>query len=77
MLFELWRHSRKALGRCEPRSFRYFFSVTPWLGIFSTNLHEFIHAQALLLAIRASLLAAIYPAWRISRMQPAAALRGE
>jgi ABC-type lipoprotein release transport system permease subunit len=47
------------------------------LGIFSTNLHEFIPAQAFLLAISASLLAAIYPAWRISRMQPAAALRGE
>ena len=33
--------------------------------------------QAFLLAVAAALLAAIYPAWRLSRMQAAEALRGE
>ena len=33
--------------------------------------------QAFLLAVSAALLAAIYPAWRLSRMQTAEALRGE
>lgn len=34
-------------------------------------------AQAFLLAVSAALLAAVYPAWRLSRMQTAEALRGE
>jgi putative ABC transport system permease protein len=33
--------------------------------------------EAFLLAVGAALLAAIYPAWRISRMQTAEALRSE
>jgi putative ABC transport system permease protein len=33
--------------------------------------------QAFLLAVSAALLAAIYPAWRLSRMKVAEALRGE
>ena len=34
-------------------------------------------AQAFLLAVGAALLAALYPAWRIGRMQVTQALRGE
>jgi putative ABC transport system permease protein len=34
-------------------------------------------AQAFILAVSAALLAAVYPAWRLSRMQTAEALRGE
>jgi ABC-type antimicrobial peptide transport system permease subunit len=34
-------------------------------------------AEAFLLAVAAALLAAIYPAWRLSHMQTAEALRGE
>jgi putative ABC transport system permease protein len=33
--------------------------------------------QAFLLSVSAALLAAIYPAWRLSRMPTAEALRGE
>jgi putative ABC transport system permease protein len=33
--------------------------------------------QAFLLSISAALLAAVYPAWRLSHMQAAQALRGE
>lgn len=33
--------------------------------------------QAFLLAVGAAMLAAVYPAWRLGRMQPAEALRGE
>jgi putative ABC transport system permease protein len=62
--------------------------ILAWILIFVINQRSFgwtlqMHAdpvpfaQAFLLAISAALLAAIYPAWRISRMQPAAALRGE
>jgi putative ABC transport system permease protein len=34
-------------------------------------------AQAFLLAVSAALLAGLYPAWRLSQMQAAEALRGE
>ena len=33
--------------------------------------------EAFLLAVSAALLAALYPAWRLSRMQTAGALRGD
>lgn len=62
--------------------------VLAWILIFVINQRSFgwtlqMHAeptpfvQAFLLAMGAALLAALYPAWRIGRMQPAAALRGE
>ena len=62
--------------------------ILAWILIFVINQRSFgwtlqMHAQpvpfvqAFLLAVGASLLAALYPAWRIGRMQPAAALRGE
>ncbi|HEX5941719.1 MAG TPA: ABC transporter permease, partial [Anaerolineales bacterium] len=62
--------------------------ILAWILIFVINQRSFgwtlqMHAdpapfaQAFLLAISAALLAALYPAWRIGRMQPAAALRGE
>jgi putative ABC transport system permease protein len=62
--------------------------ILAWILIFIINQRSFgwtlqmkvdpaPFAQAFLLSISASLLAAIYPAWRLSRMQAAAALRGE
>jgi hypothetical protein len=62
--------------------------VLAWILIFIINQRSFgwtlqMHVnpapfvQAFLLAVSAALLAAIYPAWRISRMQAAEALRGE
>lgn len=62
--------------------------ILAWILIFVINQRSFgwtlqMHAQpvpfvqAFLLAVGAALLAALYPAWRIGRMQPAAALRGE
>ena len=36
-----------------------------------------ILAQAVALAVGAALVAGIYPAWRMSRLRPAAALRSE
>ena len=62
--------------------------ILAWILIFVINQRSFgwtlqMHAdpapfaQAFLLAVSAALLAALYPAWRIGRMQPAAALRGE
>jgi putative ABC transport system permease protein len=62
--------------------------ILAWILIFVINQRSFgwtlqMHAelmpfvQAFFLAVSAALLAAVYPAWRIGRMQPAAALRGE
>ncbi|GAB4546963.1 MAG: FtsX-like permease family protein [Anaerolineales bacterium] len=62
--------------------------VLSWILIFIINQRSFgwtLHmqvelapfARAFLLAVGASLLAALYPAWRLSRMEIAAALRGE
>ncbi|HET6821128.1 MAG TPA: FtsX-like permease family protein [Anaerolineales bacterium] len=62
--------------------------ILAWILIFVINQRSFgwtlqMHAevmpfaQAFLLAVGAALLAALYPAWRIGRMQVAAALRGE
>jgi putative ABC transport system permease protein len=62
--------------------------ILAWILIFVINQRSFgwtlqMHADpapfahAFLLAVIAALLAALYPAWRIGRMQPAAALRGE
>jgi putative ABC transport system permease protein len=62
--------------------------ILAWILIFVINRRSFgwtlqMHLepapflQAFLLAVGAALLAAIYPAWRISRMQAAEALRGE
>ena len=62
--------------------------ILAWILIFVINQRSFgwtlqMHAQpapfvqAFLLAVGAALLAAMYPAWRIGRMQVAAALRGE
>ena len=62
--------------------------ILAWILIFVINQRSFgwtlqMHAevmpfaQAFLLAVGAALLAAVYPAWRIGRMQAAAALRGE
>ena len=62
--------------------------ILAWILIFVINQRSFgwtlqMHAevmpfaQAFLLAVSAALLAALYPAWRIGRMQVAAALRGE
>jgi putative ABC transport system permease protein len=62
--------------------------VLAWILIFVINQRSFgwtlqMHAepapfvQAFLLAVGAALLAALYPAWRLGRMQTAEALRGE
>ena len=62
--------------------------ILAWILIFVINQRSFgwtlqMHTepapfvQAFLLAIGASLLAALYPAWRLGRMQAAEALRGE
>lgn len=62
--------------------------ILAWILIFVINQRSFgwtlqMHAepmpfaQAFLMAVGAALLAALYPAWRIGRMQVAAALRGE
>src|SRR5688572_6442933 len=62
--------------------------ILAWILIFVINQRSFgwtlqmyvnpaPFAQAFLLAVGAALLAALYPAWRLSRMQAAEALRGE
>ena len=62
--------------------------ILAWILVFIINRRSFgwtlqMHLdpapfiQAFLLAVGAALLAAIYPAWRLSRMQAAEALRGE
>jgi putative ABC transport system permease protein len=62
--------------------------ILAWILIFIINQRSFgwtlqMHldpapfAQAFLLAVSAALLAALYPAWRLSHMQAAEALRGE
>jgi putative ABC transport system permease protein len=62
--------------------------ILAWILIFVINQRSFgwtlqMHAdplpftQAFVLAVSAALLAALYPAWRLGRMQVAAALRGE
>jgi putative ABC transport system permease protein len=62
--------------------------ILAWILIFIINQRSFgwtlqmnvdaaPFAQAFLLAVAAALLAAIYPAWRLSHMQAAEALRGE
>ena len=62
--------------------------ILAWILIFIINRRSFgwtlqMHtepapfAQAFLLAVSAALLAGIYPAWRLSRMEAAEALRGE
>jgi putative ABC transport system permease protein len=62
--------------------------ILAWILIFVINRRSFgwtlqMHlelapfAQAFLLAVSAALLAALYPAWRIGRMQVAESLRGE
>jgi putative ABC transport system permease protein len=62
--------------------------ILAWVLIFVINQRSFgwtlqMHAelmpfaQAFALAVSAALLAAVYPAWRIGHMHPAAALRGE
>ncbi len=62
--------------------------ILAWILIFVINQRSFgwtlrmqtapaPFAEAFLLAVSAALLAAIYPAWRLSRMQTAEALRGE
>jgi len=62
--------------------------ILSWILIFIINQRSFgwtlqmqvtpaPFLQAFLLAVSASLLAALYPAWRLSRMETAAALRGE
>jgi putative ABC transport system permease protein len=62
--------------------------ILAWVLIFVINQRSFgwtlqMHAesapfvQAFLLAVSAALLAAMYPAWRLGRMEVAAALRGE
>jgi putative ABC transport system permease protein len=62
--------------------------ILAWILIFIINQRSFgwtlqmqvdpaPFAEAFLLSISAALLAAIYPAWRLSRMQIAQALRGE
>jgi putative ABC transport system permease protein len=62
--------------------------ILAWILIFIINQRSFgwtlqMHAdpvpfvQAFLLAVSAALLAALYPAWRLGRMQAAEALRGE
>jgi putative ABC transport system permease protein len=62
--------------------------ILAWILIFVINQRSFgwtlqmqvnpaPFAQAFLLAVGAALLAALYPAWRLARMQAAEALRGE
>jgi putative ABC transport system permease protein len=62
--------------------------ILAWILIFVINQRSFgwtlqMHAdpapfvQAFLLAVSSALLAGLYPAWRLSRMQAAEALRGE
>ncbi len=62
--------------------------ILAWILVFVINQRSFgwtlqmqanpaPFVQAFLLAVSAALLAAIYPAWRLSRMQVAEALRGE
>lgn len=62
--------------------------ILAWILIFVINQRSFgwtlqMHTEpapfveAFLLAVGAALLAALYPAWRMGRLQPAAALRGE
>jgi putative ABC transport system permease protein len=62
--------------------------ILAWIMIFVINQRSFgwtlqmqalpaPFVQAFLLAVSAALLAALYPAWRLSRMQAAEALRGE
>jgi putative ABC transport system permease protein len=62
--------------------------ILAWILVFIINQRSFgwtlqMHAdpapfaEAFLLAVVAALLAAIYPAWRLSHMQTAEALRGE
>jgi putative ABC transport system permease protein len=62
--------------------------ILAWILIFVINQRSFgwtlqMHAdplpfvQAFVLAVSAALLAALYPAWRLGRVQVAAALRGE
>jgi putative ABC transport system permease protein len=62
--------------------------ILAWILIFVINQRSFgwtlqmqvspaSFVQAFLLAVGAALLAAVYPAWRLSRMQVAEALRGE
>ena len=62
--------------------------VLAWILIFIINQRSFgwtlqmqvsaaPFVQAFLLSIGAALLAAVYPIWRLNRMQPAQALRGE
>jgi putative ABC transport system permease protein len=62
--------------------------ILAWILIFVINQRSFgwtlqMHAepvpfaQAFLLSVSAALLAGLYPAWRLGRMQVAAALRGE
>jgi putative ABC transport system permease protein len=62
--------------------------ILAWILIFIINQRSFgwtlqmqadpvPFLQALMLSVGAALLAAIYPAWRLSRMQAAEALRGE
>jgi putative ABC transport system permease protein len=62
--------------------------ILSWILIFIINLRSFgwtlkmqadpgSFLQALMLSVGAALLAAIYPAWRLGRMQAAEALRGE
>jgi putative ABC transport system permease protein len=62
--------------------------ILAWILVFIINRRSFgwtlqMHlepapfVQAFVLAVAAALLAAIYPAWRLSRMQAAEALRGE
>jgi putative ABC transport system permease protein len=62
--------------------------ILAWILIFVINQRSFgwtlqmqvdpaPFVQAFLLSVSAALLAAIYPAWRVSRMQVAEALRGE
>jgi putative ABC transport system permease protein len=62
--------------------------ILAWILIFVINQRSFgwtlqmqvnsaPFVQAFLLSVSAALLAAIYPAWRLSHMQTAEALRGE
>lgn len=62
--------------------------ILAWILIFIINQRSFgwtlqmqldpvPFAQAFVLAVSAAMLAAVYPAWRLSRMQTAEALRGE
>lgn len=62
--------------------------ILAWILIFIINQRSFgwtlqmqveplPFAQAFILAVGAALIAAVYPAWRLSRMQTAEALRGE